>query len=311
MYKTCGNQNAVLNLDADERFKPRNILLPVVTRASVYKKHGMARVRNGVDQDGVQHDEPNYAADARELDEGRWITIPNDRGGTECVRLRVAVLFGAMDYLGAQSCTVHQECPNSNQFCRACDYDRRSSAAGKPFSFLRRPAPVAGEAKTCRAGFSLRDWAKELTALSRVRAGVSAAEKKRIFAEHAFNKLYGVYDPEYLPHANPAIFLPQDILHLFPDGLLRSEAAWLLYILCLLGLELDEVNLALLMYPNWPPDVRIPPLQAKLKKGRKNKTPKPGATISMTGSECMHFALHRCDVRLMHDSRARAHTCVH
>ena len=77
-HKQCGCQLAVLSLPQEERFKPANILLPVMSRATVYKRHGMSRVLCGVDAEGKQHDEPNFAADMRQLHEGVWTEIPDD-----------------------------------------------------------------------------------------------------------------------------------------------------------------------------------------------------------------------------------------
>ena len=69
--KRCGNQFAILNLPAGERFETDNIMLVALYKASVYKAHGMARVIAGVDEEGVQHDEHNLAKDLRALDEGK------------------------------------------------------------------------------------------------------------------------------------------------------------------------------------------------------------------------------------------------
>ena len=68
LHKQCGVQEACLNLPAEERFCPENIMVPVLSRASVYKDHGMARVLAGVDKSGKQHDEPNHVADLDALD---------------------------------------------------------------------------------------------------------------------------------------------------------------------------------------------------------------------------------------------------
>jgi hypothetical protein len=86
---------------------------------------------------------------------------------------------------------------------------------------------------------------------------------------------------------------PQDGLHLGPDGLLRSECAWLLFVLARLGLDYDVVNEAIRKYPRWPKDVRIPPIHDRLKEGIAGGTPRHEATIKMTGSQVMHFSLHR------------------
>ena len=75
---------------------------------------------------------------------------------------------------------------------------------------------------------------------------------------HGVNKLYFALDPEYVPHISPADIAPQDVLHLFPDGLLRSECAWLLCVLGKLGLRLELVNKAIAAYSHFPPDVRVP-----------------------------------------------------
>ena len=72
-HKQCGCLMTALSLPAEERFCEENILLPILSRAEVYKKHGMARVVCGVDQSGKQHDEPNFAADMRALDVGRCV----------------------------------------------------------------------------------------------------------------------------------------------------------------------------------------------------------------------------------------------
>ena len=48
----------------------------------------------------------------------------------------------------------------------------------------------------------------------------------------------------YLPHATPGED-PGDVLHLFADGLLRSECAWMLYLFTSLGLSLDVVDAAI------------------------------------------------------------------
>jgi len=87
---------------------------------------------------------------------------------------------------------------------------------------------------------------------------------------------------------------PEDVLHLFPDGLLRSELAWLLYIFFGMGLKLSALNEATRAYRNFPPDVRIPKFHEKLKKGVAGKLPDSSRTVRMTGAQMMHFAMHRC-----------------
>lgn len=130
--------------------------------------------------------------------------------------------------------------------------------------------------------------------IAMLRAGdMGATELKGAKQESGIKKLYFPLDPEYLPLVDPTTTSTQDILHLFPDGLTRSEFAWLMYILLKLKLSLARVNAAIRRYPGWPPDVRIPPLQAKLSQGTSGGKPRSAALPSMTGSQMMHFALHR------------------
>ena len=83
-------------------------------------------------------------------------------------------------------------------------------------------------------------------------------------------------------------------MHGFPDGWLRTVAAWLFFILCKMGLDLKEVNGAIKRFRHWPKDTYIPPLHSGLKKGIKGGRPRPGAVVRMSASQMMHFALRRC-----------------
>jgi hypothetical protein len=292
-HKQCGCQVAVLSLPQEERFKPENILLPVMSRAKVYKSHGMSRVLCGVDSQGKQHNEHNFAADMRLLHEGVWIDIPDDErpGYLKRVRLRAWIIIVAADYLAAQSLLPTVESASAHVFCRACLYNSSHAEAGRPFSWHKSPAPTSGACKSARRAFSLRNW-QELQQLLRSLVGMSSTRREQIMRNNGLNKIVFAFHPDLMPLIDPTNIAPQDLLHLFPDGLLRHEGAWLIYILLKLGLKISELNLAIRRY-SWPSDVRIPDLHEGLKKGTKGGKPKSSAMLRMTGSQCMHFALHR------------------
>ena len=286
----CGFQTAVVNLEADQRFKTDEILLPVTASASAYKKHGLARVLCGVDSSGVQHDEPNYAADMRELDVGIWCDIPDDDRGEGTIRVRVRAwdMLLAADGLGANSALPYSESPGAHRFCRSCTANQsgESKDCYRPFSFLRKQ-PV-DQCSPCLLNFE-HIKAK----LDELRGTTSATRVKEIFKEEGFNKIVYAFNPIYIPHIDPTNVAPVDGLHLGPDGLLRHEGAWLFYILCKLGLDLEVVNDATRSYTGFPADVRIPSLPAKLKEGRAGNLPKRNHMLKMSGSQVMHFAFHR------------------
>jgi hypothetical protein len=285
-------------LPAEERFAPDNIILPVLARASVYKKHGMARVLAGVDQTGVHHDEPSHAKDMQSLDVGVWGTIPDDeRGGMKWIRLKVWNLTISADDPAKKSLTPFVESCSAHRHCNCCSYHAKAQAAGRPLSFMCAPCATPAEpaAKRARAAFwdeapRLRDATELHTLLTRLRGASNSADLKRAYDEHGINKLY--YALEYYPHVK-LLELPFDALHLFPDGLLRSEGAWLFYVLIKLGLDLKQVDARVRACRSLPRDVRIPPLHAKLKSGTKGGCPRSSAVLRMTGSQVMHFVLHR------------------
>ena len=126
---------------------------------------------------------------------------------------------------------------------------------------------------------------------------MGATERGGIMSENGLNSLYYAMDPAYIPHVDITKDAVQEGLHLFGDGLLRSEGAWMFYLFIKLGLKLDVVNRAIQAYPNWPRDCRIPPLHAALKDGVTGGKPKPEKTLRMSGAECIHFAQHRCAPR--------------
>ena len=129
--------------------------------------------------------------------------------------------------------------------------------------------------------------------LASLRTVTNATALKKLFTKHGLNKLHFAFDPKYISHFDPTTMAPQDLLHLFPDGLLRSECAWLFYILFSMGLSRELVNSSIRKYTHFPPDIRIPKLYPKLEEGSGGR-PKRQATLRMSGSQCMHFAMHRC-----------------
>ena len=66
------------------------------------------------------------------------------------------------------------------------------------------------------------------------------------------------------------------------------------YILLKIGLKSSDVDDSVRRFKGWAPDVRIPPLHAKLKEGTAEGQPKAEAVMRMTGSQMMEFTRHRC-----------------
>ena len=188
----------------------------------------------------------------------RWIDIPDDeRGGMKRVRLRAWIIVVGADYPAAQSLLPFMESPRAHRFCRGCDVDQSDDVANRPFSFLRRSAHQCAGAGRKRARTPVwveRAWEALRARLAEMKAAGKAPGSKE-FSELGLNKLAFAFDPQYIPHVHPIKIAPQDLLHLFPDGLLRSEGAWLFYVLFKMGLSVADVNAAIRRYRGFPPDV--------------------------------------------------------
>ena len=138
---------------------------------------------------------------------------------------------------------------------------------------------------------SLRSWAALKVVLARC-SRLGKTERAKVYTENGLNKMVFAFDPQYVPHVDPCTIAPQDVLHLFPDGILRNECAWLFYVLIKLGLDLQAVRRAVRACRTLPVDVRVPDVHDGLKKGSKGGVPKAESVMRMTGSQMMHFTLH-------------------
>ena len=142
----------------------------------------------------------------------------------------------------------------------------------------------------------LRDWDSMLRDINVLRDPTTpAAVRQSLCAKTGlkYEKRYFAFDPRYMPGVDPATGAPQDGLHLFGDGLLRSELAWCMNRFIKMGINIDAINRSIAMF-NKKSHIRIPPLyESYLKESTIFDTPKSDSTIRMTGSQMSQFALHR------------------
>ena len=89
-----------------------------------------------------------------------------------------------------------------------------------------------------------------LALLRRLRGSTSTTEIQAAYKANGLNKLYCAV--ENIPHVDMISFVPQDALHLFPDGLLRHEAAWLVYVMDKHGVQIPKINAAIRAYKDFP-----------------------------------------------------------
>ena len=108
------------------------------------------------------------------------------------------------------------------------------------------------------------------------------------------NKLWFALMKKFFPGINFTNISPQDIMHLFADGITRNEGAWLLYMLHSRGyLRLTEVN-ALIRKYRWPRGTAVPQIPQNVEDGVTGRYPRKDATLGMSASQTFVFAQHRC-----------------
>jgi hypothetical protein len=203
-------------------------------------------------------------------------------------RIRFYIVLVCADYPAAQALLPFMESPAAHHCCRGCNFNQVSPLANKPCTF------TAGSEAQDKAPWTLWTW-QDLEAAVEKLARLTASEFKAEARQYGINKLIFACHPDNIPGGiNPTTLIPQDLMHLLLDGITRQELAWLIYVLVSRKLlDWDRLVAAVKKYP-WPPGVRIPPLAEKLKTGKAGNLPRPGATLGMSASQTMDFAVHRC-----------------
>lgn len=117
---------------------------------------------------------------------------------------------------------------------------------------------------------------------------------KEQMQEAGINKLLFALLEKFFPGIDFTNVAPQDIMHLFADGITRNEAAWLLYMLHSRNhLRLTEVNAAVRRY-RWPRATAVPQIPQSVEDGVTGRYPRKDATLGMSASQTFVFAQHRC-----------------
>ena len=202
---------------------------------------------------------------------------------TDCVTqhwcLKIYLVAFCGDYPQSQAMGPWMEAVGAYVPCRGCDYRQDSTMKHeKPFSFFTPGGTwKLREKKTLMR--QICAWRQHPDASGMQKAGI--------------NKLFWALTPEHFPHINFTNICPQDIMHLFADGITRHEAAWLLYMLhSRKHLRLHQVNGAIRRY-RWPRDCRVPQIPDSVEDGAAGRYPRKEATVHMSASQTFTFAVHR------------------
>lgn len=236
----------------------------------------------GIDEDGKRIAQgPTISDDFIEAEIGRWITLYDANGVPKRWRLRIWLVLFSGDYPQSQAMGPWMESSSSYCPCRGCNYRVDDTMEHeKPFSFLQPGGKwKLRERKAVLA--QIRGWRER---------GANAKEMQ----DAGINKLTWALMEKYFPGTNFCNMTPQDIMHLFADGITRHEAAWLVYMLhSRKFLDFSKVTAAIKQH-SWPRDCRVPIMPDSVKDGATGQFPRGEATIHMSASQTFTFALQRC-----------------
>ena len=135
-YECC--YATIVNLPPRIRYQTDSILLVEVTNSKAFKRYGAARVISGVDSNGKQVEEDNFAADMRRLREGIILDIPKADGGTRKIKLQAWLVGFSADFPAAGACLPFMESTSAHVWCRECDCNFASQGEQRPFIFADR-----------------------------------------------------------------------------------------------------------------------------------------------------------------------------
>ena len=234
----------------------------------------------GVDGSGERIAEgPTFSDDFKDAAKGRWFKVIDSKGAIQHWCLKVWLVAFCGDYPQSQGMGPWMEAVGAYVPCRGCDYRVDASLRHETVHSFFEPD----------AKWQLRNRGKLMPKIRQWRQ-CSCSQEMR---DSGVNKLHWALAEEYFPDINFASITPQDIMHLFADGITRHEAAWLLYMLHSRGhLKVAAANEAIRRY-KWARDCRVPQLPSAVEDGATGRYPRVDATIGMSASQTFTFAMHR------------------
>lgn len=226
------------------------------------------------------------------LNDGITMSLPllNENGKMEWgptpnVLVRGWIICLAADYPAAAACCGFKMSTSARCFCRQCQLDQtEKSKYPKACSFISQPSL-----------FNLRTQQSH----ARQRAVYDRLQSPQ--AKSSYLMETGVQDfvsPMHrVPHFDVTTMAPQDIMHVLAEGVLKTEIAALIFMLCRKrkwGVTVTSVNAACARYA-WPQGHQPPLFKESLLEGQgkgANTMPKRGCHIHGTAGAVLDFTLH-------------------
>ena len=291
----------LLNLDLSIRNSLEYIMPVTIFDHRHAKTYGMAMILSGADKETgaiLPNHESSVGAQLRALDalEGVPLQAPDPEHGYSERRFRMHVLAIVCDYPAAQALTPHMEGTSTRRPCRNSDWDTHNPGAHRPSSFVRQGMRTnhRGVQERISNRWKLRTLAGTTALIEKLKKQKS---RKLLMQEWGLNKLVYACQPSLIPHFDYTRMMPDDPMHVDPDGNGRCQGYYTIYMLVkLFGISVQAINARIDAYQGWLPGQKPPHLHHSIMKGAAGGKPTAGGKWRYTASQTMHFISHSVEL---------------
>ena len=267
------------------------------------KTYGMAMILSGADKDTgaiLPNHESSVGAQLRAFNafEGVTLDAPDPEHGYRARSFRMHLLAFVCDYPAAQALTPHMEGTSTRRPNRNSDWDTHDAGANKPSSFVRQGMRTnhRGAQEKIARRWGLRTLAKTTALIERINKQPGKAAKHLIMQEWGLNKLVYATQPSLIPLFDYTKGMPDDPMHVDPDGNGRCQGYYTLYMIGQLGVRVEAVNARIDAYQGWLPGQKPPHLNHSIMTGAAGRRPTAGGKWRLTASQTMHFISHSVEL---------------
>ena len=299
----------LVNLDLSVR-NALEYIMPVCIFNHVHAKtYGMAMIFSGADKDTgaiLPNHESSVGAQLRAFNafDGIALDAPDPEHGYALQNFRMHLLAVVADYPAAAALTPHMEGTSTRRPSRNSDWDTHHPDAHRPSSFARQGVRTnhRGVQEKIANRWKLRTLAtttaqiKQLVGLrDRDGRGDKAAVKSKM-QEWGLNKLVYAVQPSLIPEFDYSTMMPDDPMHVDPDGNGRCQGYYTIYMLGRQGVSVEAINARIDAYQAWLPGQKPPHLHHSIMKGAAGGRPTAGGKWRLTASQTMHLIAHSVEL---------------
>ena len=268
----------LVNLDLSIRNSLQYIMPLCIFNHALVSKYGMTMIVSGADKGTgaiLPNHESSVGAQLRAFNaaDGIALDAPDPQSGYALRNFRLHALAFVCDFPAAQALTPHMEGTSTRRPSRNSDWDTHDPGANRPSSFVRKGTRTnhQGVREAIANRWKLRTLAKTTALIKQVQSTKSSAKRQELMKEHGLNKLVYAVQPSLFPLFDYTKMMPDDPMHVDPDGNGRCQGYYTIYMLGRLGVSVEAINAQITAYQGWLPGQRPPHLHHSIMKGSRGR----------------------------------------